>query len=169
MFFVPSGYPFNSIFWWQYVFIRFVFLMKHFAAQLSQCLWSPNFSRWRHAVRSYHAYIYMHDNGVILWGHMTNKIHTSTCRRCINTTLGKVLTECKRHDPLIRWPTWGQMSVWKICLYFHEVYSIGCWLQGQYPARIHLRHHRLLVSFDIPLIAPVKARHALYLIVPVFL
>ena len=35
-------------------------------------------------------------NGVVLWGHMTNEIHISTCRRCIDTTLGKVLTKCKR-------------------------------------------------------------------------
>ena len=33
-----------------------------------------------------------HLNGVVLWGHMTNKIHISTCRRCIDTTLGKVQT-----------------------------------------------------------------------------
>ena len=33
-----------------------------------------------------------HLNGVVLWGHVTNKIHISTCRRCIDTTLGKVLT-----------------------------------------------------------------------------
>ena len=29
--------------------------------------------------------------GVVLWGHVTNKINISTCRRCINTTLCKVL------------------------------------------------------------------------------
>ena len=29
-FFLPSGCPVNSIFQWQYVFIRFMFLMKHF-------------------------------------------------------------------------------------------------------------------------------------------
>ena len=32
-----------------------------------------------------------HLNGVILWGHMTNKIHISTSR-CIDIKLGKVLT-----------------------------------------------------------------------------
>ena len=38
-----------------------------------------------------HAYAW-HLNGVALWGHVTNKTHISTCRRCIDTTLGKVLT-----------------------------------------------------------------------------
>ena len=33
-----------------------------------------------------------HLNGVVLWGHVTYKIHISTCRRCIDTTLGKALT-----------------------------------------------------------------------------
>ena len=33
-----------------------------------------------------------HLNGVVLWGHVTNKIHISTRRRCIDTTLGNVLT-----------------------------------------------------------------------------
>ena len=27
-----AGYPINSIFQWQYVFIRFMFLMKHFSS-----------------------------------------------------------------------------------------------------------------------------------------
>ena len=31
-FFLPSGYPINSIFQWQYIFIRFLFLMKHFSS-----------------------------------------------------------------------------------------------------------------------------------------
>ena len=30
-FFSPSGYPVNSIFQWQYLFIRFMFLRKHFS------------------------------------------------------------------------------------------------------------------------------------------
>ena len=34
----------------------------------------------------------MTSGGVVSWGHVTNKIHISICRRCINTTLGKVLT-----------------------------------------------------------------------------
>ena len=31
-------------------------------------------------------------NRVVLWAHVTNKIHISTCRRYIDTLLGKVLT-----------------------------------------------------------------------------
>ena len=33
-----------------------------------------------------------HLNGVVLLGHVTNKIHISTCIKHINTTIGKVLT-----------------------------------------------------------------------------
>ena len=33
-----------------------------------------------------------HINGVALWGHVADKIHISTPRKCIDTTLGKVLT-----------------------------------------------------------------------------
>ena len=33
-----------------------------------------------------------HHSGVVLLRHMTNKIYISTCRRYINTSLGKVLT-----------------------------------------------------------------------------
>ena len=38
----------------------------------------------------------LHLNGVVLRRHVTNKIHISTSRRCIDTTLGKVLTQCRR-------------------------------------------------------------------------
>ena len=38
-----------------------------------------------------HKYAY-HLNMVVLWGHVTNKIHISTYRRCNDTTLGQVLT-----------------------------------------------------------------------------
>ena len=37
-----------------------------------------------------HKYAWQH-NRVVLWGHVTNEVHISTCRRCIDTTLGKVL------------------------------------------------------------------------------
>ena len=33
-----------------------------------------------------------HLNGVVLWGHVTNKIRISTCSRCMDTKLGKLLT-----------------------------------------------------------------------------
>ena len=32
-----------------------------------------------------------HLNRVVFWGHVKNKIHISTCRRCIDTTLDKEL------------------------------------------------------------------------------
>ena len=28
-----------------------------------------------------------HTNGVVLWGHMTKKLHIFTCSRCIDTTI----------------------------------------------------------------------------------
>ena len=37
--------------------------------------------------------------------HMTNKIHISTCRRCIHTTLGKVLTWYNRFPNMTLWST----------------------------------------------------------------
>ena len=42
--------------------------------------------------------------------------YISTYRRCIETTKGKMLTRGKvpKHDPLIKWPTWDHVTVWKI-------------------------------------------------------
>ena len=49
----------------------------------------------------------------------TNKIHISTCRRCIYTTLGKVLTLHKRLPNMIFWSSdqsevtwWFEKSIW---------------------------------------------------------
>ena len=55
-------------------------------------------------------------NIVILFDHVTNKIHISTSRGCIDTTIGKVMPvlEAPKHEPLIKWPTWGHMTPWKI-------------------------------------------------------
>ena len=44
-----------------------------------------------------------HLNGVVLLGHVTNKMHILTCRRCIGTTLVKVLTKCKTLPDMTLW------------------------------------------------------------------
>ena len=57
---------------------------------------------------------------VIFWGHVTNKIDTSTFRRPIDTKGEKVLTYCQRlpsikpHVPILKCPTWGDVTIWKI-------------------------------------------------------
>ena len=47
------SYPINSIFQWQYGFIRFMFLMKHFSFWLWEWLWSSNLSGlWQTTISS---------------------------------------------------------------------------------------------------------------------
>ena len=45
--------------------------------------------------------------------------YISTCRRCMDTKLGKVLTYIRSSQtwPLIKWQTWGQVTVWKINIF----------------------------------------------------
>ena len=116
-FFSPSGYPINSLFQCKYVFIRCfrwnIFLLNYqnaYGHQTFQCG-----DMWQGALT--HKYPW-HFNGVALLGHVTNKIHISICRKCIDITVGKVLTLCQleapTHGPLIKWPTWGHVTAWKI-------------------------------------------------------
>ena len=88
IFFSPSGYPINSIFQWPYLFIGFIFLMKHFFFLTIRMPMVTNFFGVVTCCEELSP-INMHD---VLWGDVTNKIHISTYRRCIDTTLGKVLT-----------------------------------------------------------------------------
>ena len=44
-----------------------------------------------------------HLKRVVLWGHLTNKIRISTCSRCMDTKLGKLLTEGKRLSNMTLW------------------------------------------------------------------
>ena len=60
-----------------------------------------------------------HLNEVVLWAHVANQIYyISTCRRTMETKLGKVLSYClpplKSHGFLIMWRTWGHLTIWKI-------------------------------------------------------
>ena len=52
-----------------------------------------------------------HLNGVVLLGHVTNKIqmHQHHSRQGAD-----FVVEAPKHDPLIKWPTWGHMTIWKI-------------------------------------------------------
>ena len=62
--------------------------MKYFSSWLSEFLWSPNFQVDQASIDKFE----WHINGVVLWSHMTNRIHISTCRRHIDTKPGKVMT-----------------------------------------------------------------------------
>ena len=61
-----------------------------------------------------------HTNEVVLWGHVTNRIHFSTCRRTTENKPGKLMTYCdklaalKPHDTVITWSAWGHLTNWKI-------------------------------------------------------
>ena len=91
-FFLPSGCPINSIFRWQYIFIRFMFLMNYFSLNYQNAYGHQTFQGGDMLrVALTHKYTW-HLNGVVLWGHVTNEIHISTCRRCINNTLGNMMT-----------------------------------------------------------------------------
>ena len=98
----PSHFPFNSILQWQYISIRSTFLMKHFSSYYQnafghQTLQGGDMLRGAPT----HKYAW-HLKGVGFWGHVTSK-YISTCRRCINTTLGKVLTKFKRLPNMTLW------------------------------------------------------------------
>ena len=98
-FFFPSGYPINSIFQWQYVFIRFMFLMKYFPSWLSECLWPPNFSGCL--------------NGGVLWNHVTNKAPAEKYGQK-SRQAADLVKETPKHNPLITWPKRGHVTIWKI-------------------------------------------------------
>ena len=91
-FFLPNGYPINSILQWQYIFTRFVLFMKHFFLYYQNAYDHQPF-QGGDMLQGALTHIYpWHHNGVALWCQVTNKIHISTCRRCINTTLAKMIT-----------------------------------------------------------------------------
>ena len=98
-----------------------------------------------------------HLNRLILWGQVTNKIHVSICRRPMGTVLNKVLTYCERltplksHDPLMTWPMWGHVTIWKcISPLLQDLWPLiltGSWLLEGGSARKRLSRHRLLALF----------------------
>ena len=76
IFLSPSGGPVNSIFQWQYVFVRSTFLMKHFSSYY-QNAYGHQTLQVGHMLRGAVTHKYeRHLNGVVLLGHVTNKIHS---------------------------------------------------------------------------------------------
>ena len=82
------------------------------------------------------------------------KCYISTCRRPLDTNLGRVLTYHERlpplnsNDPLIKWPTWGYVTIRKTCVStFRRLWPLNlakCWLWAEGAAGKHLSHHWLL-------------------------
>ena len=72
---------------------KFIWFFKHLfmrgprdklkTSPLLQCLWSQDLSGWWHITRSF---VWPLIEG-IKWGHLTNQIHISTCRRSIDINL----------------------------------------------------------------------------------
>ena len=99
-FFSVSTYLYDSCFQWSIFLLNYQSAYSHQAFQDGEIL----------QVTPTHIFSW-NLNEVVLWGHLTNKIHISTYRRPMETKLGKVLTYCGRplplkpHDPLIIWPT----------------------------------------------------------------
>lgn len=98
-------------------------------------------------------------NHVVLWGHMTNNIrYISSCRRTVNTKLGKVVIYREKlpplnvwsHDhPLIRWPMWDQVANRKyLSLHFHKTYGHQAWQGACFREEVQkanaLSHHDVL-------------------------
>ena len=80
-FFTDSTYLLDSSFWWSIFPLNYHNACDHQTFQGGDMLQGAL------------TYIYArHLKWVVLWGHLTNKIHISTCKRGIDTMLDKVLT-----------------------------------------------------------------------------
>ena len=95
---------------------------KHYVS-IIQYLWSPNLSGWWHSAESLHLWTGItHQFSSFL--RSRDKVDTlySTCRRPMDTKLGKVLTcreklpPLKPQDLLIMWQQWGQAMIWKFSI-----------------------------------------------------
>ena len=113
--FSPSGYPIKSIFQCQHIYMRcfwwIIFPLNYQNAYGHQTFHHDDM--WQGVLTDKCAW---HLNGVVLLEHMTNKIQISTCRRCIVSTIRQGADtefETPKHDPLIKWPTWGHVTVSK--------------------------------------------------------
>ena len=80
-FFCGSTYLLDSCIWWN------TFPLSYQNAYNHQTFQGGNILRGALT----HKYGW-HPNGVVMWGHVKNKIHISTCRRCMDTKLDSVLT-----------------------------------------------------------------------------
>ena len=92
-FFAPSACPINSIFQWHCEFMRFIFWWRIYSLDYQNAYGYLTFLGGgcdipRGAPTHKFAWYINH---VVLWGHVTNKIHISTSRRPMSTRLGNVL------------------------------------------------------------------------------
>ena len=88
-----AGYPINSIFQWQYVIYKIhVFDEAFFLLTIRM----PMVTKLFRVVTCWEELLLMNMHDISKeWpfgGHVTSKIHISTCRRCIDTILGNVLS-----------------------------------------------------------------------------
>ena len=106
-FFSGSSYLWDSCFWWSIFPPNYQNAYNHQTFQVGDMLQGAltDVSTW-------------HLNGVVLRGHVTNKIHILPLPAeddWYHTRQGaNLVEEAPKHDPLIKWPTWVHMTVWKI-------------------------------------------------------
>ena len=140
-------YPFNSIFWCQYVVIRCfwwnIFPLKYQNAYGDQTFQGGDMRPW--ALTHKCAW---HLNGVVFLGQVTDKIHISTCRRCI----GKMLTWFQRLPNVTLWSSDQDEVMWllekSVSLFSWGLLLMnlaGCWLYEGYSSCKCLSCHRLLI------------------------
>ena len=111
-FFAPSGYLINSVFQWQYFHAFFSDSIQYscFCGSIFPLNYENSSGHYTFQSGDMlqgaltHEYSW-HLNGMVLWGHTANEIHISTCRRCMDTKLYKVLTKCKRIPNMTVWPS----------------------------------------------------------------
>ena len=122
IFFWPSSYPINFIFPWQCVFIRFMFWWSIFPITIS--IFTEPFNVLACCKELLPKD--MPDNSAewSLLGHVTNKIHISTCRRCIDTTIDKALTY--RLPNMTLWSSDQHEVTWLLQKSISP-FSWGCW------------------------------------------
>ena len=107
IFFSPSGYPINSLFQCQYVFIR--------------CFWWSIFPLNYQNTYGHQTFQGGDMQGGALahkyaWYLKTNKTYLKLQKMYWkhNRQGANIVLEDLKHDPLIKWPTWGHVTAWKI-------------------------------------------------------
>ena len=121
-FFLPSGYPVNSIFQWS----DSCFQWSIFSINCENAYGHQNFQGGGMLKGALiHKYAW-HLNGVVYWGRVRNKIHISTYRRCMDTKLANCWLNVRGSQ------TWPFDQVTKVSsrdrlenlyLHFRKVYS----------------------------------------------
>ena len=130
--------------------------MKHFFSLNCQNTYGHQTCQGRDKPRGAPTHIFVwHLNGVVFRGHVTNKIHTTTYRRPVDTKLRKVLTYCEKLPPLklnglLIWPTWGYITIWKInisTLTRAMATKLGRVLSSKRFSTQNLSGHQFIVTF----------------------